>query len=503
MCPLATSHSRGLDNNCHMATPPTSATSSSTAPSSLVRTLGVSDLTWLYLVAVVNLNVVPVIAVAGFKVVWLWVAAILLFFLPQGIAVIELAEHLPGEGGLYLWTKESYGDFHGFLCGWCYWMTNMFFVPSLLFYVTGVTTYIVGGSTAAKLNDSRYFFFALTVSMLWITVFANVRGLAVGKWVNNIGGIGALTIVVAMMVLAAFVITGHHGLMHWKDLAPGDLGALPLSSFGVLCLALVGMELGPIMGDEVRDPLKTIPRSVALGGTLCAVLYVGCTLALMTAVPQSQMAVVQGLLQAVDKMSNSFGLGWILLPLAILMAASIAGSTSAWVSGSARILFVCGLDRYLPKALGKVHPRHHSPHVALIMFGFLASSIIAMSFIGASVQEAYLTLLDLAVALQMISYIYLFLSLLKKAFSKSTEPRYFRRPILQLASVAGILMATLGFAMAFVPSRQISSIGSFELKMILTLGFILALASGLFFYYSRLRPAPVSEAETLRGVESC
>src|SRR5580658_4364008 len=396
---------------------------------------------------------------------------------------------MPGEGGLYLWTKEGYGDFHGFLCGWCYWVTNMFFVPSLLFYVTGVTTYIVGGSNAAQLNDSRFFFFFLTVSLLWITVLANVGGLGVGKWVNNIGGIGALTIGGALIIMGAVVAAEHRGLMHWKDLAPGGPEALPLSSFGVLCLALVGMELGPIMGDEVRDPQRTIPRSVAWGGSLSALLYVGCTLALLMAVPQSQIAVVQGLLQAIDKMSASFGLGWILLPLAVLMAASIAGSTSAWVSGSARILFVCGLDRYLPKALGKIHPRYHSPHVALIMFGFLATSIIAMSFIGASVQEAYLTLLDLAVALQMISYIYLFLSLLKRAFSKSSAPRYFRRPVLQLASVAGLCMAALGFAMAFVPSRQISSIASFELKMVLTLGFILALASGLFLYYSRLRPS--------------
>jgi amino acid transporter len=475
-----------------MATPSASPASVS---NSLVRALGVSDLTWLYLVAVVNLNVVPVVAVGGFKVLWLWGVALLFFFVPQGIGVVELAEHLPGEGGLYLWTKESYGDFHGFMCGWSYWMTNMFFVPSLLFYITGVTTYIVGGATAAKLNDSRFFFFFLTVSLLWITVFANVRGLGVGKWVNNVGGIGALTIGGALIIMGTVVVFEHRGLMHWKDLAPGSFGALPLSSFGVLCLAVVGLELGPIMGDEVRNPRRTIPHGVAWGGSLSALLYVGCTLALLTSVPQSQMAVVQGLLQAIDKMSASFGIGWILLPLAVLMAASIAGSTSAWVSGSARILFVCGLDRYLPKALGKIHPRFHSPHVALIMFGFLASSIIAMSFIGASVQEAYLTMLDLAVALQMISYMYLFLSLLKRAFSKSSQPRYFRRPVLQLAAISGLTMAVLGFAMAFVPSRQISSIGSFELKMVLTLGFILALAAGLFVYYSWLRPAPEPEPE--------
>jgi glutamate:GABA antiporter len=467
-----------------MATP----TATKPAPASLVRALGVSDLTWLYLVAVVNLNIVPVVGSGGFRVMWLWVAAILFFFLPQGIGVIELAEHMPGEGGLYLWAKETYGDFHGFMCGWCYWVTNMFFVPSLLFYVTGVSTYILGGS-AAKLNDSRVFFFVLTIAMLWTTVLANVRGLGVGKWVNNVGGVGAVIIGAVLMVQGAAVLFGHHGLMHWKDVAPGNLSALPLSSFGVICLGLVGLELGPIMGDEVRNPRRTIPHSVVWGGVLSAVLYVGCTLALLTAVPQSQMAVVQGLLQAVDKMSAGFGLSWILLPLAILMAASIAGSTSAWVSGSARILFVCGLDRYLPKALGRIHPRHHSPHVALIMFGFLASSIIAMSFIGASVQEAYLTLLDLAVALQMISYMYLFLSLMRRAFSKSSAPRYFRRPVLQLASVGGLTMAVLGFTMAFVPSRQISSIWSFELKMFLTLGLFLGLAAGLFVFYSRLKPA--------------
>src|SRR5277367_4915630 len=120
---------RTLPRQCYsepqlaMATP--SATPNSTL-NSLVRTLGVGDLTWLYLVAVVNLNTIPVIAAEGFHVMWLWAAVTLFFFLPQGIAVIELAEQMPGEGGLYLWSKEAFGDFHGFMCGWCYWVTNMF-----------------------------------------------------------------------------------------------------------------------------------------------------------------------------------------------------------------------------------------------------------------------------------------------------------------------------------------------------------------------------------------
>jgi amino acid transporter len=462
------------------------------ASASLVRALGVGDLTWLYLVAVVNLNVVPVVAADGFRVLWLWAAVMLFFFLPQGMAVIELAEQSPGEGGLYLWTKETFGDFHGFLCGWCYWLTNMFFVPALLVFITGITTY-VGGSAAAGLNNNKTFFFLLTIAFLWLTIAANIFGLGVGKWVNNIGGLGALVICGVLMAMGASIFLRHHGLMHWRDLSPGNIHDLPMSSFGVMCLALVGLELGPIMGDEIRNPQVTIPRAVLLGGALSVILYFGSTVALLMTVPQSEAAVVQGLLQAIDKMSASMNLGWILLPLALLMAASIAGSTSAWVSGSARILFVCGLDRYLPKSLGKVHSRYHSPYVALILFGALASLIIAMSFIGASVKEAYLTLLDLAVALQMISYTYLFSSLLWRSFNKAIATRRFSRLTLKLISLIGLLTALLGFSMAFVPSRQIDSIFFFELKMVGTLTVFLGFAAALFFFYSVRRPVTVLE----------
>jgi amino acid transporter len=122
--------------------------------------------------------------------------------------------------------------------------------------------------------------------------------------------------------------------------------------------------------------------------------------------------------------------------------------------------------------------------VALAMFGILASIIIAMSFAGASVQDAYLTLLDLAVALQMLSYLYLFASLAKRAFS-NLKPGRFGRTTLQLVSVVGVAMTSLGFCMAFVPSRQISSIWFFELKMIATLAVLLGLGSALYVYYSR------------------
>src|ERR1035437_4108822 len=80
----------------------------------LKRVLGRFDLVLLFVVAVFNLNVVPSIAANGGVTIWLWIISLLLFFWPQGIAVIELAHRYPGEGGVYLWAKEVFGDFHGF-----------------------------------------------------------------------------------------------------------------------------------------------------------------------------------------------------------------------------------------------------------------------------------------------------------------------------------------------------------------------------------------------------
>jgi amino acid transporter len=457
---------------------------------SLIRALGVGDLTWLYLVAVVNLNIVPVVAAEGYRTLWLWLAIGLCFFLPQGIAVIELAGRMPGEGGLYLWTKETYGDFHGFLCGWCYWLTNMFFVPTLLLFVSGILVYI-GGPAAARLGENRIFFLILTSVLLWSTVAVNIQGLGAGKWINNIGGFGSLIIAGALMCLALLLLRQGAPLPHEPRAA---FFQMPWSTLGVMCLAMVGLEIGPVMGDEIRDPRRTIPRAVVLGGFLCAAVYLGSTAALVVAIPKSDVAVVQGMMQALDLMSGRFGVHWILLPLAILMAASIAGSTSAWISGSARILFVCGIDRDLPKSLGVTHPRYGSPHVALALFGVLASAILWMSFAGASVKEAYVTLLDLSVALQMISYSYMFSVAVKVAFSSSAGQGFFSALTLRVSSVAGFCATLFGLAMAFVPSHQIDSVWAFELKMVCAILLFLGIARTLFVYYSRSE-APFHEVK--------
>jgi amino acid transporter len=452
----------------------------------LKRALGVWDLTWLSVVAIANLNVVPIIAAGGPTTMWLWAAAILFFFVPQGIGVIELSRQFPEEGGVYSWTKHMFGDLHGFLCGWCYWTANMFFIPSLLFYLLGLFAYI-GGPWLAHVAENPFVFGAITIALLWLTAFANIQNIGIGKWVNNIGGLGTLAAALVLIALGGVCVWKFGMSLPLAAFRPNRLDQNAFSTFGVVCFGLVGLELGCVMGDEIDNPRRSVPRGVLYGGILSALQYLGATLALLLAVQQSDMKVLQGVLQGVDKMTVRLGASWILLPLALLVAVSVIGATSAWLGGSARILFVSGIDQYLPKVFGKLHPKHDTPYVALCAIAALSTCLILMSFAGSStVKEAYVTLIDLAVVLQMISYSYVYLSLFRVAFGPlgALSPNKWR---IRFAAISGLLTTSLGFVVAFIPSHQVDSIWRFEVKMVASCVAVLGIAAGLFWYYSRHR----------------
>src|SRR4029077_3290665 len=121
-----------------------------------------------------------------------------------------------------------------------------------------------------------------------------------------------------------------------------------LNSFGVICFGLVGLELASVMGDEIKDPARTLPGAVAWGGIISGAPYIGATLTLLIAVGKNDISVLQGIVQAVSHMAQEVGVTWLIAPFALMLSLSIAGIGSAWMGGSARIPFVTGLDSYMP-----------------------------------------------------------------------------------------------------------------------------------------------------------
>jgi amino acid transporter len=449
----------------------------------LIRALGRRDLVLLFVVAVFNLNVVPSIAANGGVTIWLWIISLIFFFWPQGIAVIELAHRYPGEGGVYLWAKEVFGDFHGFLSGWCYWTNNMLYVPTVMLYFVGVSVYVLGPGHQG-LADNKLFAASVSLALLAFLTLLNILGLGVGKWINNLGAIGTF--------IAAAVLIGL-GIVIWSRFGTGITAAdfkvpanprFVLNSFGVICFGLVGLELASVMGDEIRDPARTLPGAVAWGGVISGTLYVAVTLTLLISVGKS-VNVLQGVVQAVSGMGARVGVNWITIPFAIMLALAVAGIGSAWTGGCARIPFVAGLDSYMPSWLGNIHPRYATPYAALIVQGIVSGVLVILNFAGAGVQETFQKLLSLAVVLQLFPFAYMFAALVKFAVTEPIPRGQYGRTTLFLAGASGFVTTVLGGAVVFFPAQQITSLWSYELWMFGGTLFFIGLAAFFFFVYGR------------------
>jgi amino acid transporter len=483
-------------------------------PTNLKRVLGRWDLILLFVVAVFNLNVVPSIAANGGVTVWLWIISVLLFFWPQGIAVIELSHRYPGEGGVYLWAKKEFGDFNGFLSGWCYWTNQMLYVPTVMLYFVGVSVYVLGPGHE-WLAENKLFALTMSLSLLALITVLNIAGLGVGKWINNVGAIGtgiAAAVLIGLGIAIWMRFGAHLSAADFR--MPADYRSV-LNSFGVICFGLVGLELASVMGDEIHDPVRTMPGAVAWGGMISGVLYIATTLTLLVAVGKNDISILQGIVQAVGHMAQRVGITGITIPFALMLCFAIAGIGSAWTGGAARIPFVAGLDSYMPSWMGKIHPKYATPHAALIVQfavsavlvvanfagGWIWNQFVSLGMMGAAwrilgidlakllatpqgVQETFQRLLSLAVVLQLVPFLYMFAALVKFGWVRDTSGRY-RRGTLFAAGLCGFVTTFLGIALVFFPAQQITSLVSYEVWMFGGTAFFIALAAFFFFVYGR------------------
>jgi amino acid transporter len=312
----------------------------------------------------------------------------------------------------------------------------------------------------------------------------------VGKWINNLGGIGTFVAAFLLMGLGAVMYVKYGTAMHLADFQIQANPRFVLNSFGVICFGLVGLELASIMGDEIENPRKTLPGAVAWGGVLSGLLYVGATLTLLIAVDKNTISVLQGIVQAVSHMAGQVGVGWIVAPFAFLLSVSIAGIGSAWLGGSARIPFVAGLDSYMPAWLGKIHPKYATPYAALIVHASVSLILVILNFVSTgNVQASFQSLLSLAVVLQLIPFLYVFGAILKLAMDPDFRKQQYAKGTLLIAGISGLVTTIIAMIVAFFPAAQIQSVLGYEIWMVGGTLLFIGLAAFFFFVYGSRKAA--------------
>jgi glutamate:GABA antiporter len=450
----------------------------------LKRELSLRDLILFNITAGVTLRWISYAASNGPFTLLIWFLAFLFFFLPLGYVVIDFTRKMPKEGGLYQWTKSTFGPFHGFICAWCYVVNNLFYYPSLLVAIASYATYVFAGDNPA-LQENVSYIRTFSLIALWLILILNLIGVRFGKWVENIGGLSIW--IPGMLVIIL-------GLVHYfrSGSAINFSQAQFLPNFGLLstwavwqtlCFAFSGIELASTMSEEIKDPERNVPRSIYIAGIIIVALYAIGTLAVMVSVSKEKINLITGIIQAISEVLNNVGLGFLKPAVAILLTVGGLGTLGAWLAGPARLPYTVGVDRYLPSALGKIHPRWGTPYVSLLWLGVISTIILLMSSAGATVKEAYVQLTNATIIVYFIPYIYLFLSHIWMNWKTEKKPIPF---LLALAGVASTLIAVI---LSALPDGFKTTL---RYALIVDGGSLLIIVLSMIFYWNARRKMVVA-----------
>jgi len=410
------------------------------ATPTLKRSLRFRDLTLFYVVTILSVRWVATAAAAGPGTLLVWIFALIGLFLPLGASVIALATRYPNEGGLYVWTREAFGDRAAFLAAWTYWMSNLPYFPAILYFGAG-SALVAFGRHGRGLAASPAYYIGFAVFWLVVIIALNVRGIEAGKWLNNICSIGGW-LPISILIVLAIVVASHHGSATRFTIATltPHLSLQNAIFWSTIFFAFSGCECASFMGEEIENTQRILPRALFLAGGLITVAYIAGTTAMLIALPSEAVSGVDGFMRGIEQLTGRLGIPWLIPLMAILVTLSAVGGAAGYLSSTSRLPFVAGIDHYLPAVFGSIHPRFRTPWIALMLYGAAGIVTAILGQAGTSVRGAYDVLVSMALITLFIPYLFLFAALIRLVR---------RRAITQLPFPGGppmaIALAILGF----------------------------------------------------------
>lgn len=457
----------------------------------LRKTMGFWDVLLFNIATVLGPRWIAAAGHNGTSSISLWVIAAVFFFVPGALVINELSSRFPEEGGLYAWSREAFGPFHGFIAGWTYWIYTVFYFPGLLLASASMAAYIMGGR-GAELSQDRTFLLTVSIGLLLVAVGLNIIGLNIGKWLQNAGGVGTYVPLVMLVGVAALVAWKFGPATHFT--AANMLPAWnwdTVNFWSQIAFAFTGLELVSAMSEEVRDPRRTLPRAVFGAGALIALMYIAGTFAILALVPAAQLDPQSGVFHAITMGSIALRVGVLGVLAAVLVTFGNAGGVGSTVAGIARVPFVVGIDRYLPEAFGKIHPKWKTPYISILVQATVSGAILLGSQINDTTRGAYQFLIDAAIILYFIPFLYMFAAIIKLAGrrDRSENPHAVLVPGgkagVWICGGLGFVVVLIGIIVSLVPPGDSSNKLGFELKLMG--GTLASILLGLILYWRGAR----------------
>jgi glutamate:GABA antiporter len=447
------------------------------------KELGLLDLVLTQVVFVVGTFWVGWAARLGHEQNVFWILAIVMFYLPLAAAVIFLNRLMPLEGGLYQWSKLAFNDFVAFMVGWNLWVFAISILAGVGLVVTTNISYAVGPS-AAWIKDNPKTITLISFLLVLGMVVAATRGLALGKWVHNVGGLVHLAtfaiLILLPLVAVSQVIKGEYQpfALQFPTFTAYNINVGSKLALG----ALTGFEYIAILAGETRAPARNIGRSVVIATPIIALMFILGTSSVLAFVPRDHIDLIGPIPQVLSIGFRSLGVVGTIGSIAILgITVRTIALMSIYFAGNTRLPMVAGWDRLLPAWFSRLHPKYKTPINSIMFVGAVTLVLGLLSLTGVHAQEAFQLIDNAGGIFYAITYLALFSIPLFGMKALGVRAPWW----LKIACASGFIVTLIYIRFAVVPITDVENPLSFALKIIVTV--LVANIVGVTIYVLRKR----------------
>ncbi len=389
-----------------------------------IKTLGRKDIVLFTVSAILLLDTLAAGATLGVSSVFWWLFLGLVFFVPYALICAELGTAYPEQGGLYAWVRDAFGRRWASRATWAYWVNTAVWIPAIFILFAGIFRQLFMPDLSL---DSQI---AIGITLTWIAVAVNSITLNVGKWVPNLGAILKIVVILAIMA-GAVIYTRTHGMAN-----PLTAAALQPSwdtsvqYLSVIIYGMLGFELASAGSAEMKNPARDVPRAILISGLIIIVMYTCATIAILAALPASDIDLVEGLVDTLYLLFGDTPLGsGFALALGIAALYTFFSNGVTWSLGCNRAMAEAASEREFPALLAFEHPKLGTPIGAAIVMGVVGTIVLLLyGFIAGSNSDLFWSLFSFSAVIFLIPYILLVFSFARLRKTDPDHPRPYRVP---------------------------------------------------------------------------
>lgn len=422
------------------------------------RFLGVLLLALLNLSVMTSLRNLPIVSHYGFGSPFFYALVAIVFLFPAALVSAELATGWTRTGGIYIWVREAFGPGWGFFAVWMQWIHNVTWFPAILSFSATAFAYLLNPALA----ENKVYLITAIVGGFWGFTLFNYFGLKTSSWFSAVGVVAG-TIIPGLLLIILGIIWVARGepmqiAFSTEALIPRMGNIENLVFITGLFLAFTGLEVSAAHAREVKDPQKTFPRAITIAAILSLLIYAAGALAIAIMIPEEKISLVAGLIEAFSLFLDHFNLGWLLIPIGLMIVLGAVGELNAWIIGPIRAMHATSKHGDLPPFFQKLN-KHGMPAHLLLFQGIIVSISSLVFLFMPSASSAFWILSAISAQLYLLMYILMFLAAIKLRYSHPDVPRPYRIPYhmpgIWFVGSLGALSSLFAFCLGFVPPAQL------------------------------------------------